>query len=75
MTTTPAATVRTRLSIPLRFADGYATSARVFTFDGLTDGKEHLAFGLGDRATARETAPRAVPPLVRPHSDGPLTGM
>ncbi len=36
--------------VPLRFADGYATTARVFTFDGLVDGREHLALGLGDRA-------------------------
>ena len=39
--------------MPLRFADGYATDARVFSFDGLVDGREHLAFGLGDRAAAR----------------------
>ena len=32
------------------FADGFATTARVFTFDGLVDGREHLALGLGDRA-------------------------
>ena len=31
----------------------YATAARVFSFDGLVDGQEHLAFGLGDRAAAR----------------------
>ena len=41
--------------MPLRFADGYATTARVFTFDGLVDGREHLAFGLGDRAAASTT--------------------
>jgi GTP cyclohydrolase II len=46
----PAATIRTQLTLPLRFADGYATTARVFSFDGLVDGREHLAFGLGDRA-------------------------
>src|SRR3954469_4911747 len=64
--TVPEATVRTQVSIPLRFADGYATTARVFTFDGLVDGREHLAFGLG--------APTADGvPLVRPHSEC-LTG-
>ena len=36
--------------MPLRFADGYATTARVLTFDGLVDGREHLALGLGDGA-------------------------
>ena len=46
----PAATIRTQLTLPLRFADGYATTARVFSFDGLVDGQEHLAFGLGDWA-------------------------
>jgi GTP cyclohydrolase II len=60
------ATIRTQVSLPLRFADGYATTARVFTFDGLADGEEHLAFGLGDWAGARL-------PLIRPHSEC-LTG-
>ena len=70
----PTATIRTELSVPLRFADGYATSARVFTFDGLTDGGEHLALGLGDGAVARTRDPRpGPPPLVRPHSEC-LTG-
>ena len=47
-----SATIRTQVSMPLRFSDGYATTARVFSFDGLVDGGEHLAFGLGDRAAA-----------------------
>ena len=46
----PAATIRTQLSLPLRFADGYETPARIFTFDHLVDGREHLAFGLGSYA-------------------------
>src|SRR5213080_3328450 len=66
----PIATIRTQVSVPLRFTDGYATPARVFSFDGLVDGQEHLAFGLGDRAGAGEGG--AVP-LVRPHSEC-LTG-
>ncbi|WP_027341041.1 GTP cyclohydrolase II [Hamadaea tsunoensis] len=62
----PAADVRTRVTVPLRFADGYETVADVFTFTGLADGKEHLALGLGDY--------RDNPiPLVRPHSEC-LTG-
>jgi GTP cyclohydrolase II len=70
----PAATVRTHLKVPLRFADGYATTARVFTFNGLVDGREHLAFGLGDRAGAfTRDGRRRPPPLVRPHSEC-LTG-
>jgi GTP cyclohydrolase II len=58
--------VRTRVTVPLRFTDGYTTTAEVFTFTGLADGKEHLALGLGD-FTAAAT------PLVRAHSEC-LTG-
>jgi len=64
----PEATVRTRVTVPLRFADGYTTTARVLTFDGLIDGREHLALGLGDWERAVADAP-----LVRPHSEC-LTG-
>lgn len=74
--TPPAATVRTHLTVPLRFADGYSTTARVFTFDGLVDGREHVALGLGDRAaafSANGSGRRDSPPLVRPHSEC-LTG-
>jgi GTP cyclohydrolase II len=72
--TLPEATVRTQVSVPLRFADGFATTARVFTFAGLVDGLEHLALGLGRAAEVRsaETADPPVP-LVRPHSEC-LTG-
>jgi GTP cyclohydrolase II len=69
----PVATIRTQLAAPLRFADGYATTALVFSFDGLVDGQEHLAFGLGDRAAAVTSAGRRPPPLVRVHSEC-LTG-
>ncbi|MEN3267337.1 MAG: cyclohydrolase, partial [Pseudonocardia sp.] len=41
----PAATIRTQVVLPLRFADGFGTTARVYTFDGLADGPEHLALG------------------------------
>jgi GTP cyclohydrolase II len=67
----PTATIRTQVSLPLRFADGYATPARVFSFDGLVDGQEALAFGLGDRAVTSGASGPA--PLVRPHSEC-LTG-
>ena len=68
--TPPTATIRRQVTVPLRFSDGYATSAQVFTFDGLVDGREHLAFGLGRwrRATSEGRVP-----LVRPHSEC-LTG-
>jgi GTP cyclohydrolase II len=69
----PTATIRTQVSVPLRFADGYATAARVFSFDGLVDGQEHLAFGLGNRAAPVTSAGAAPVPLVRPHSEC-LTG-
>ncbi|MGC5019263.1 GTP cyclohydrolase II [Micromonospora sp. DT47] len=70
----PVATVRTQVTVPLRLPDGYATTARVFTFDGLVDGREHLAFGLGDWAGALDRhAAGGAAPLVRPHSEC-LTG-
>ena len=61
------------MSVPLRLADGFTTAARVFSFDGLADGQEHLAFGLGDRAAAVTSAGHRWVPLVRPHSEC-LTG-
>lgn len=70
---TPTASIRTQMSFPLRLADGYATAARVFSFDGLVDGQEHLAFGLGDRAAVVTSAGCRSVPLVRPHSEC-LTG-
>ncbi|GAA5190539.1 GTP cyclohydrolase II [Rugosimonospora acidiphila] len=70
----PVATVRTQLTVPLRFVDGYATAARVFSFDGLRDGREHIALGLGDWARAlRRGAAGGRAPLIRPHSEC-LTG-
>src|ERR1700712_872419 len=60
----PAAEVRTRVTVPLRFPDGYATTAQVMSFTGLVDGGEHLALALGRPAGV---------PLVRPHSEC-LTG-
>jgi GTP cyclohydrolase II len=69
---TPA-TIRNQLSVPLRFGDGYTTAARVFSFDGLVDCREHLALGLGDRAAPLTSVDREATPLVRPHSEC-LTG-
>src|SRR3954468_21355539 len=59
------ASIRTELPLPLRFADGWSTPARVVTFDGLADGREHLALRLGPAAPCE--------PLVRVHSEC-LTG-
>ena len=58
--------IRSRVTVPLKFADGYATTAEAITFDGLVDGKEHLSLALGDAFGAEV-------PLVRPHSEC-LTG-
>jgi len=70
----PTATIRTRVSVPLRFADGYVADALVVSFDGLVDGREHLAFGLGDRAAVSPAGGYHRPlPLIRPHSEC-LTG-
>ena len=60
------ASVRTSVRIPLQFSDGFRVEAQVFTFDGLADGLEHVALGLGD---FRHTDT----PLVRLHSEC-LTG-
>jgi len=70
----PTATIRTQVALPLRFPDGYAAAARIYTFHGLADGLEHLAIGLGAAAEAlRPRAARPTLPLVRPHSEC-LTG-
>jgi GTP cyclohydrolase II len=61
----PAA-IRRRIRIPLRFADGYSTTATVVTFTDLADAQQHVALELGQPATARL-------PLVRLHSEC-LTG-
>ena len=66
----PAASVRSEVSVPLRFADGFSTVARVLTFHGLVDGREHLALGLGE---VSGRVPGGTPPLVRLHSEC-LTG-
>jgi GTP cyclohydrolase II len=62
-------TIRTRLTVPLRFADGFSTTARVFTFEGLADPGEHIALQLGDPLRVDPDEP----PLVRVHSEC-LTG-
>ncbi|MGP3685748.1 GTP cyclohydrolase II [Streptomyces sp. IBSNAI002] len=62
----PRAEIRTRVTVPLSFGDGYAVAAEMTTFHGLVDGREHLALALG--------APKpGSTPLVRLHSEC-LTG-
>jgi GTP cyclohydrolase II len=72
-TNLPRATIRSQITFPLRMGDGFATTARAFTFEGLVDGREHLALGLGScaRTPRRQDASRAT--LVRLHSEC-LTG-
>ena len=72
LTRLPEARIRTQVELPLRFADGFGVDARVFTFDGLVDDREHLAFALGD-LTAPHPADERHVPLIRPHSEC-LTG-
>jgi GTP cyclohydrolase II len=68
------ACVRTAVTVPLRFESGESITGRVMTFNGLLDGKEHLAIGLGDwEAAVARSAAGGEPPLVRPHSEC-LTG-
>jgi GTP cyclohydrolase II len=69
----PAANVRSQVIVPLRFIDGFSTTARVYSFDGLVDGREHLALGLGDRLSPARAGQSTTVPLVRPHSEC-LTG-
>jgi GTP cyclohydrolase II len=70
----PSAQVRASVPVPLRLLDGYLVEAVAFSFDGLRDGWEHVALGLGDFAgTLRRAALGGPAPLVRPHSEC-LTG-
>jgi GTP cyclohydrolase II len=65
MTSLAPAAVRTRVKLPLRFADGFAVTATAITFTGLVDAGDHIALGLGQ--------PGGGTPLVRVHSEC-LTG-
>ena len=68
---TPAS-VRRQVPLPIRLPGGEPARARVYTFDGLDDGREHLVVALGDRVLEPPPGPPAVP-LVRLHSEC-LTG-
>jgi len=66
------ATIRNQVRLPVRLPDGRVATGRLFSFDGLADGREHVALALGDRAGGPGTDPGGVP-LVRLHSEC-LTG-
>ena len=66
--------VRRQVTVPLRLPEGGSLPAEVFSFDGLVDGEEHVALGLGDwREAVRRAAAGGEPVLVRMHSEC-LTG-
>lgn len=69
----PEASIRTQVTMPLALPDGFTTTVRAFTFVGLVDGGEHVAFGLGDRAKSLASASISATSLVRLHSEC-LTG-
>ena len=52
------ATVRSQVTVPLRFPDGFTATAEVLTFRGLADGKEHLLLALGEWEQALMHRPR-----------------
>jgi GTP cyclohydrolase II len=60
----PPARIRAEVDLPLALADGTVAAATVLSFDGLVDGREHLAIRLGHHGPS---------PLVRVHSEC-LTG-
>ena len=64
--------IRARVTLPVRLGQ-VETVAEVITFDGLLDGREHLALGLGARAAPGRLQDGSPPPLVRLHSEC-LTG-
>jgi GTP cyclohydrolase II len=67
----PGASVRRAVDLPMRLTDETSVPARLTTFHGLVDGREHVAIGLGSRAYD-DARPVGVP-LVRLHSEC-LTG-
>ncbi|MGM9470783.1 GTP cyclohydrolase II RibA [Pseudarthrobacter sp. YS3] len=68
------ATVRSQVTVPLRFPDGFTSTAEVMTFHGLSDGQEHLLLALGEwEQTLLNQGPAGKAPLVRLHSEC-LTG-
>lgn len=66
------ATIRTQVRLPVRLPDGRVTTGTLVSFEGLADGREHVALALGDAPVPSGTEPPGVP-LVRLHSEC-LTG-
>ena len=70
----PRATVRTRVPMPLRFADGYAADALVHSFDGLVGNcptadanvMDFVGYGNADCREGTATAPSATAPGKQP---------
>jgi len=58
------ARVRTTVPLPVSLSGGFTTTAHLVTFDGLVDGRDHVALALGHTEAT---------PLVRLHSEC-LTG-
>jgi GTP cyclohydrolase II len=70
----PAASIRRHVTVPLHLPDGRSLQSEVFSFEGLVDGEEHVAIGLGDWAGAVTRAATGDDPvLTRLHSEC-LTG-
>ena len=72
MSRVAAATIRRQVDLPLQLGGDEPAPARIFTFDGLLDDREHVALALGDRSRSPRRQSSG-PPLVRLHSEC-LTG-
>jgi GTP cyclohydrolase II len=66
------ASIRNQVGLPVRLPDGRVATGRLYSFDDLADGREHVALALGDRAGGPAEDQAGVP-LVRLHSEC-LTG-
>jgi GTP cyclohydrolase II len=66
------ATIRNQVKLPVRLPDGRVATGRLYSFDGLVDGREHVALALGEEPD-RAVGGQAAIPLVRLHSEC-LTG-
>ena len=67
------ATIRNQVELPVRLPDGRLATGRLVSFDGLVDGREHVAVALGGDGSGRPDDGSAGVPLVRLHSEC-LTG-
>lgn len=67
-----AATIRRAVGLPLQVDGDEQVSATIFSFDGLSDAREHVALALGDCSSGPGVRAGRVP-LIRLHSEC-LTG-